>query len=74
MANSKDGEKHRTAHDRGRTGVTVKKGDGKTTLPVRAGGEAAVGPFLVPQAHGGALLSGGKPSGAQSGFPGIFWN
>ena len=27
----------------------------------RAGGEAAVGPSLIPQAHGGALLSGGKP-------------
>jgi len=49
MANSKDGEKHRTARDRG------------TTLPARAGGEAAVGPSLIPQKHGGALLSGGKP-------------
>ena len=27
----------------------------------QAGGEAAVGPSLVPQVHGGALLSGGKP-------------
>ncbi len=32
-----------------------------TTLPARAGGEAAVGLSLIPQAHGGALLSGGKP-------------
>ncbi len=31
-----------------------------TTLPARAGGEAAVGLSLIPQAHGGALLSGGK--------------
>ena len=31
------------------------------TSPARAGGEAAVGPSLIPQAHGGALLSGGKP-------------
>ncbi len=30
-------------------------------MPARAGGEAAVGPSLIPQAHGGALLSGGKP-------------
>ncbi len=32
-----------------------------STLPARAGGEAAVGPSLIPQAHGGALLSDGKP-------------
>ena len=32
-----------------------------TTLPARAGGEAAVGLSLIPQLHGGALLSGGKP-------------
>ena len=31
------------------------------TLPARAGGEAAVGLSLIPQAHGGALLSGGRP-------------
>ncbi len=30
-------------------------------MPTRAGGEAAVGLSLIPQAHGGALLSGGKP-------------
>ena len=30
-------------------------------MPARAGGEAAVGPSLIPQVHGGALLSGGKP-------------
>ncbi len=33
----------------------------ESTLPARAGGEAPVGPSLIPQAHGGALLSGGKP-------------
>ena len=33
----------------------------RATLPARAGGEVAVGPSLVPQVHGGALLSGGKP-------------
>ena len=32
-----------------------------STLSARAGGEAAVGLSLIPQAHGGALLSGGKP-------------
>ncbi len=61
MANSKDGEKHRTAHDRGRTAVPAKKGNEKITLPARAGGEAEVGLSLIPQAHGGVLLSGGKP-------------
>ena len=61
MANSKNGEKHRTAHDRGRTAVPVKKGDEKTTLPARAGGDLAVGPSLIAQKHGGALLAGGKP-------------
>ena len=30
-------------------------------MPARAGGEAAVWPSLIPQRHGGALLSGGKP-------------
>ena len=30
-------------------------------MPARAGGVAAVWPSLVPQRHGGALLSGGKP-------------
>ena len=61
MANSKNGEKHRTAHDRGRTAVPVKKGDEKTTLPARAGGDLAAGPSLIAQKHGGALLAGGKP-------------
>ena len=31
------------------------------TLPAPVGGEAAMGPSLIPQEHGGALLSGGKP-------------
>ncbi len=35
---------------------------GESTLPARAGGEAAVGLSLIPQPHGGALLSGGKPA------------
>ena len=30
-------------------------------MPARAGGEAAAGLSLIPQPHGGALLSGGKP-------------
>ena len=33
----------------------------RTTLPARAGGEAAEGLSLIPQPHGGALLSGEKP-------------
>ncbi len=64
MAVKKDGEKHRTAHVRGRTAVPVKKGDEKTTLttlPARAGGDLAAGPSLIAQKHGGALLAGGKP-------------
>ena len=36
MANNKDGEKHRTAHVRGRTAVPVKKGDENLTDPQRA--------------------------------------
>ena len=32
-----------------------------TILPARAGGDLAAGPSLIPQVHGGALLSGGKP-------------
>jgi len=32
-----------------------------TTLPARAGGDLAVGPSLIAQKHGGALLAGGKP-------------
>ncbi len=32
-----------------------------TTSPARAGGEAAAGPSLIAQKHGGALLAGGKP-------------
>ncbi len=33
-------------------------------MPARAGGEAAVGLSFIPQPHGGALLSGGKPGNA----------
>ena len=33
----------------------------RTTLPALAAGVATAGPSLVPQEHGGALLSGGKP-------------
>ena len=29
-------------------------------MPARAGGEVAVGLSLIPQVHGGALLSGGN--------------
>ena len=36
-------------------------GCGDATSPARAGGKAAVGLSLIPQAHGGALLSGAKP-------------
>ena len=40
-------------------------GTGKAAvLPARASGGAAGGPSLVPQSHGGALLSGGKPGNA----------
>ncbi len=43
----------------------------EATLPARAGGGAAGGPSLVPQAHGGALLSGGKPGNRGGGQAGL---
>ena len=37
-----------------------------TTVPARAGGEAAVGPSFIPQEHGGALSYGGIGRSASS--------